>query len=469
MSESNAGWNAENNENFEEMLKAVLGEEAAEQIMEHMRESGIDLNDNMVHMFNPGNFGQIVAQVQTMLSSSDEGVNWEIGEQVARDGAAHGGSDVLSAADAERVRTSLQTASLWLDPATDLDPITANVQAWSRGDYVTQCLPAFRALTEPVGENVARAFKEAMSDQFGDMPQELFANLGASTSQMIEAMISSLLGVQYGAGLAELSTVSFGASDSGLLLGDGNTCALVPANIAEFAEGIDDGRDEVELFAATREQAAARLYAQVPWLRPQILDAVATYSRQIEIDMSSIEEQVRSLDFTMNTPQEIDLSEVFDHEVNETQQAMLSQLEHLLSLVEGWVSTVCLDAVIAHLPHAVALSELFQRRNATTSPANRTFGSLVGLELAPRRIREAAAFWRMAGTKLDIEERDKLWTHPDLLPTPEQLSAPETFFDGPSYPVADELEAFLAQVLDEADAQKETDDNSDTAGDGSTQ
>lgn len=455
--EENAG-HGEHGDNFEEMLKAVLGEDAARQIMEHMQESGIDLNDGMVHMLNPGNFGQIITQVQSMLTSSEDGVNWEIGEQVAREGATHGGSDILSAADAERVRTSLQTASLWLDPVTNLDPITANVQAWSRSDYVTHCLPAFRTLTEPVGENVARAFKEAVSDQFGEMPQELFANLGASTSQMIEAMISSLLGVQYGSGLAELSTVSFGASDSGLLLGDGNTCALVPANIADFAEGIDDGADEVELFAAVREQAAARLYAQVPWLRPQILDAVAAYSRQIEIDMSSIEEQVRSLDFTMNTPQEIDLSEVFEHEANETQQAMLGQLEHLLSLVEGWVSTVCLDAVIAHLPHAVALSELFQRRNATVSPANRTFGSLVGLELAPRRIREAAAFWRMAGTKLGTQERDNLWVHPDLLPTPEHLSSPETFFESPSNPVADELDAFLAQVLDEADENKGSDE-----------
>ena len=167
MSENSAGENAEHGEHgdFEEMLKAVLGEDAAGQIMEHMRESGIDLNDGMVHMLNPGNFGQIITQVQSMLSSSDEGVNWEIGEQVARDGATHGGSDVLSAADAERVRTSLQTASLWLDPVTDLDPITANVQAWSRSDYVTHCLPAFRTLTEPVGENVARAFKEAISQQ----------------------------------------------------------------------------------------------------------------------------------------------------------------------------------------------------------------------------------------------------------------------------------------------------------------
>lgn len=448
--------NADENNNFEEMLKSVLGEEAAEQIMEHMHDSGIDLNDSMVHMLNPGNFGQIFTQVQTMLNSSeDQAVNWGIGEQVARDSAGQGGSDVLTAADAERVRTSLQTASLWLDPITALDPATAHVQAWSRGDYVTHCLPAFRTLTEPVGENVARAFKEAMASQFEDMPQELFANLGASIPQMIEAIISSLLGVQYGSGLAELSAVSFGASDSGLLLGDNNTCALVPANIAEFAEGIDDGHDEVELFAAVREQAAARLYAQIPWLRPQIFDAVAAYSRQIEIDMHSIEEQVRSLDFTMNAVQEIDLSEVFETEANETQKAMVAQLEHLLSLVEGWISTVSFDAVIAHLPHATALSELFQRRNATTSPANRTFGALVGLDLAPRRIREASAFWRMAGTKLGMEERDKLWTHPDLLPTPEQLAEPETFFEAPANPVADELDAFLAQVLEEADGNAE--------------
>lgn len=72
----------------------------------------------------------------------------------------------------------------------------------------------------------------------------------------------------------------------------------------------------------------------------------------------------------------------------------------------------------------------------------------MGLELKPRKVREAATFWRMALDRLGMEGRDRLWSHPDLLPTPEQLEKPETFFEEhtPS-DVEAELDAFLEELL----------------------
>ena len=186
----------------------------------------------------------------------------------------------------------------------------------------------------------------------------------------------------------------------------------------------------------------------MPWLRPQVLDAVAAYAAQIRIDTDEIESQIRDAGFDIQSMTEINLAEVFETEPTGTQKVMLTKLEHLLSLVEGWVSVVSFDAVASQLPHAMGLSELMSRRSATQSPMNRTFGPLVGLDVAPRRIREASAFWRMATARLGIEERDALWNHPDLLPTPEHLSAPETFFAEPeANAVADELDAFLEELL----------------------
>ncbi len=448
---------------FEDMLKAMLGEDAAREIMEQMRTGGLDPSEQLDKLMNPATYGQMLAQIQAMLSSTGEGaVNWKVGEQVARDALSKKSGTAVSATVGERVRATLSAASLWLDPVTDIGPCQGPNQAWSRFDFLARCQPTFQALAEPVGANVARAFRTALEAQMDAIPGDVFANLGATTTRMMDSMIASLLGMQYGAGLAELAEISFGTSDSGMPLADGHTAALVPANIAAFAEGIDDGADEVEVFVAVREQAAARLYSQVPWLRPQVLDAVAAYSGQIRIDMEEIENQIRSAGFDLQNMAEINLAEVFESEPNETQKAMLAKLEHTLSLVEGWVNVVSLNAVISQLPHAVALSELFARRNATQSPVNRVFGPLVGLEIAPRRMREAAAFWRMATAKLTVAERDALWNHPDLLPTPEQLTHPENFFETPeSDAVADELDAFLVQLLDEAAAQGEGDAEND--------
>jgi putative hydrolase len=76
------------------------------------------------------------------------------------------------------------------------------------------------------------------------------------------------------------------------------------------------------------------------------------------------------------------------------------------------------------LPTAGAISEAVRRRRAAGGPAELTFGTLVGLELRPRRIREAAALWREVTSAVGVQKRDDLWNHPDLLPTSEEVDSP---------------------------------------------
>ncbi|GAA2831245.1 hypothetical protein GCM10020220_020180 [Nonomuraea rubra] len=102
----------------------------------------------------------------------------------------------------------------------------------------------------------------------------------------------------------------------------------------------------------------------------------------------------------------------------------------MLALVEGWVATVVDKAAQGKLPSAVALGETVRRRRATGGPAELTFGTLVGLELRPRRLREAAALWRALESARGLDGRDALWGHPDLMPTAEDLDDPDAFVRG---------------------------------------
>lgn len=435
---------------WEQMLRAVLGDEAAEQVLAQMREQGIDPSTQINEMMNPANFNAVVAQVKAMLGSAGDGpVNWKVGEQVARETIQKQHFDTLDAATGNRARTALQTGNLWLDPATEIDPCAGPNQAWSRLDWLAHSLPTFKHMTEPVGANVSRAFSEAMGEQLSEAPDEVTAMFGGDPAGMMQGIIASLLGMQFGMGLAQLAAISFGTSDSGIPLVEGQTAALVPSNIADFAEGLEVQEEEVMLFVAVREQAASRLYSRISWLRPQILDTVAAYANDIEIDTDSIEEQVRNMGFNPQNLQELDLTNVFSPEPTESQKLTLLRLEHLISLVEGWVSAVSMRAVAAQLPHAVPLSEMFQRRSATDSPINQVFGTLVGLQIKPRKIREATRFWQMAFEKLGQVGRDALWAHPDLLPSAEVLEDPSSFFSGASSNVEEELDAFLNELLGE--------------------
>jgi putative hydrolase len=104
----------------------------------------------------------------------------------------------------------------------------------------------------------------------------------------------------------------------------------------------------------------------------------------------------------------------------------------MLALVEGWVDTVVNAAAKGRLPSSVKLAEAVRRRRATGGPAERTFATLVGLELRPRRLREAATLWTSLGEARGNDGRDDIWAHPDLMPTHEDLDDPIGFVEGKS-------------------------------------
>ena len=70
---------------------------------------------------------------------------------------------------------------------------------------------------------------------------------------------------------------------------------------------------------------------------------------------------------------------------------------------------------------------MIRRRRAAGGPAEQTFATLVGLELRPRRSRDAAALWAEIARVAGAEARDAVWDHPDLLPTAHDLDDPSGY------------------------------------------
>src|SRR5699024_8938874 len=124
---------------------------------------------------------------------------------------------------------------------------------------------------------------------------------------------------------------------------------------------------------------------------------------------------------------------LFQPEDTPQQKAALARLETTLALIEGWVATVVASAVAGRLPQADALAEASRRRRATGGPAEHTFAALVGLELRPRRLREAAALWSALEEARGVEGRDAVWQHPDLMPTGDDLDDPDSYISGGSF------------------------------------
>ncbi|MEE6280199.1 zinc-dependent metalloprotease [Georgenia sp. MJ170] len=459
-------------ESWEALLRSMLGSEGAEEAVAAMRAAGLD-PDAMAQAAglpqDRAQLSQMLTQMQQVLAAGGDGpVNWALAGDIATQTIRQAPDPVITAAQAGEVTSALQVADLWLDAATELGPSGGYKRAWSRKDWVDQTMPTWKRLAEPIATSVARALEEVLEEQTRELdephPFAALGGAGAGAGGMIRQLGGAVFGMQVGQAVGELAGEAFGTSDTGLPLVEGPDTTLVPTNVAAFAEGLDAPADEVRLFLATREVAHARLFAHVPWLRSHLLGTVEAYAREITIDTSAMEEAVRSLDPSdPEALREAFAGGVFAMEQSDAQRAALVRLETALALVEGWVEVVAGQAVAPHLPHAVPLREMIRRRRAAGGPAEQTFASLVGLELRPRRLREAAALWTSLGEQRGTAARDDLWSHPDLMPTAEELSDPTGFVASrDADAVADEeVDAALASLLGDAAAAGD-DDNGDT-------
>jgi putative hydrolase len=363
--------------------------------------------------------GSAFARLGQLLSYEGGPVNWDLARDVARQTSMAGGDPNPSAVQRREVEEAVRLAELWLDPVTSLPAGGGTGQAWSRADWLEQTLPAWRELVDPVAEKVVAATAQAVP---AEMQQMAGPMLG-----MMRQLGGAMFGAQVGQGLGALAAEVVGSTDVGLPIGPAGKPVLLPTGVERFGSGLGLPLEEVRLYLALRECAHQRLFAHVPWLRSRLFGAVEDYARGIVVDPSRLEEVMRSVDpSNPEAVQDALQSGMFEPEDTPAQKAALARLETLLALVEGWVDAVVTDAAHA-LPSAGALRETVRRVRATGGPAEQTFSTLVGLELRPRRLRDAAQLWTELKQTRGVDGRDAVWAHAELLPTADDLDDPAGF------------------------------------------
>ena len=399
-------------------------------------------------MGDPQQFADALRQFADLLSWQGGPVNWDLAKNVARHAIAAAGDPSVLDAQRREITEALRLADLWLDEVTSFPSGIRKIEAWSRSEWLEATFPVWAKLCDPIAAKGVEAMGGMLNidpAQLGeDIPEEMRQALGAfgggagglgglaGLSAMLRQIGGAMIGSQTGTAVGELAREVVGSSDIGLPLGPEGVAALLPAGVAQFGQGLSIDAGEVRLFLALREAAHQRLFAHVPWLRAHLLGAVEQYASGITVDMARLQEAIPDVDITNPEALQAALAGegLFRPEDTPTQKAALVRLETALALVEGWVATVVSAAARDRLTHADALAEAVRRRRATGGPAERTFATLVGLELRPRRLREAAAIWQGLTSARGADGRDALWSHPDLLPAADDLENPETFVHG---------------------------------------
>ncbi len=391
---------------------------------------------------DPNQFADALRQFADLLSYQGGPINWDLAKNIARHAiAAKGDPSVLDNARTA-VTEAVRLADLWLDGVTSFPSGIRKIEAWSQSEWLEATFPVWSTLCEPIASRAIDAMGSLVNfdpSQMGEeVPPEMRAMLSgmgglSALAPMMRQLGGAMLGGQIGTAIGDLAADMATSTDIGLPLGPEGTAALLPAGVQAFGAGLSVDLDEVRLFLALREAAHHRLFAHVPWLRQHLLGAVEAYAAGITLDVDRLRDALPEID--MSNPEDalrdaLNGETLFRPADTPQQKAALARLETALALVEGWVATVVSAAAGSRLVHADALAETIRRRRASGGPAERTFAALVGLELRPRLLREAAALWDGVLAARGVDGRDSLWAHPDLLPTGDDLENPDAFLRG---------------------------------------
>src|SRR6201988_65460 len=395
-------------------------------------DSGADPFGSGGSEFDMSQLGQIFTKLGEMFSGAGNvmtggkqsgPVNYDLARQLAS--SAIGFVAPVPEKTTTAIADAVHLAETWLDGATALPAGTTKAVAWTPNDWIDNTLDTWKRLCDPVAEQISTVWASALPEEAKSMAGPLLA--------MMSQMGGMAFGSQLGQALGKLSREVLTSTDIGLPLGPKGVAAVMPAAIGSLAAGRELPRSEIITFLAAREAAHHRLLSHVPWLASQLLNAIEAFAKGMKIDMSGIEEFAAGFNpASLTDPSQMEqlLNQgIFEPKATPEQTAALERLETLLALIEGWVQTVVADALGDRIPGTSALSETLRRRRATGGPAGQTFATLVGLELRPRKLREAAALWERLTQAAGVDARDRVWQHPALLPSRGDLDEPAGFID----------------------------------------
>lgn len=395
-------------EEFERFLRELFesGEVSAEQLS---KAAGMPID--------PAQIAQLMQQFQGAAGDSGA-VNWSYAEQRA-EALADSAAAQITTQRAESVQQAFAIAALWLAESTEL-AVNLEPKLLGRKLWVKDTIPLFREIAEPVAERMA----QELGANLGEILPEQFQEMSGAASALMRGAGSAMFAMQLGEAIGNLSIEALSAGEIGIPATA--RPGLLVQNLEQFAADLGLDTQEVTVYLALRELALGSLFVRSAWLRDQLVTQVREFAAGIKIDLSPIQELGEDFDATNPESMQrmLEVGALISPRTQE-QELSLGRIELLLAQIEGWVEAVTAESS-KRLPSRDQISEAVRRRRATGGAAEKTFQTLLGLELRPRLLREAAAMWLRVGSELSPSVRDGLWSHPDQLPSREEVENPDS-------------------------------------------
>jgi putative hydrolase len=366
-----------------------------------------------------------------LMAGSSGPVNWELARQVAL--ATSAGTDLLGGqaalpqpaaqpdpAERRRWDDHVRLAELWLGPVITLPgpDVAVTARPRSRLDWIEWAITGLPPLIEPAAARTAGALAAGpeAAGPFGPMVQQVGG---------------LLFGIQVGTVMGQLARSVLGHYDLPVPMGDRGHLNVIPENVAAFERSSGLPTDQIELYVATRQLVGQRVVEGVDWVKGHLASLLEQIAGAIDPDVSGLAGRLQSLD--MANPESLqDLlagDDLLGASSSPQLQAALGRLEAFLALTDGYTTTLTRRVLEGRLPALGPIEhELRQAAQAPDGTA-RLVASMLQADPDRAAGTRGERFCAEVLAATDVERLDRVWAHPNFLPTPEELDMPGAWLE----------------------------------------
>jgi coenzyme F420 biosynthesis associated uncharacterized protein len=243
---------------------------------------------------------------------------------------------------------------------------------------------------------------------------------------------AKVTGVQTGAVLAFLSSRVLGqfetfSTDTGRLL-------FVAPNIVEVERRLRLPSREFRLWIAVHEAAHLAQFTAVPWMREHFHHLIHAFFDAAEPDRSTASGLARAVRRALasareaeqgGTGDEIPGADVMSAVTSPEQRQAISQIQALMTLLEGHAESVMDGVGRTSINHVALLRRRFDRRRANPTTLQRFLRQLLGLDAKMRQYAAGRRFVDQVVAEHGVTGLNRVWETPANLPTETEIDHPE--------------------------------------------
>jgi coenzyme F420 biosynthesis associated uncharacterized protein len=356
-------------------------------------------------------------ELQRLLTSQRGPVNWEFANQIAKALSTAGtGTRSANPEEIAEFEQACRIAEMRLRETTGMEPSSEinEVRVLDRHAWAQAALEGF----EPLIDRLAVGLRGR-----GPSQEETPAVFGG----FLDACAPLLLGIQVGFMSGYLSRRVLGQYDLCYPTGEPGRLYFVYPNIVELENELGFDPKQFRMWLALHEVAHQLEFQSVHWLKPYFISLVERYIDGAEIDSGEVGEKLRSL----ADPEELERilerpNELLPMLMTNSQQAILSEIQALMAVLEGFAEWAMDESGKQMLPELDKMREGMNRRRAERSVAEKLLEQLVGLDLKLEQYRAGERFIRAVASAGRTSE---LWESPANLPSLQELSEPAKWLD----------------------------------------